>query len=62
MRLADRLPSPDDLRRRAPAMGGFVFGLALPLVLAGLVAAIFSGGLSDVRGAPPQAYVIETFE
>jgi hypothetical protein len=49
-RLRDRLPDPQTLRRRAPAIAGFAFGVLLPLVLAGTVSAARHGGLSDNAG------------
>jgi hypothetical protein len=53
MRLADRLPSAATLSRRRGAIGGFATGVAFPLLLAGLVLAMQTGGLSD-GGPRPQ--------
>ncbi len=44
-----RLPRPIPL-------AGFAFGVALQLVLLGLVHASFAGGLSDRAAAPPPVY------
>ncbi len=46
------------LHARRVALAGFACGIALPLVLAGLVLAPFDGGLSDSRAAPPAAFFI----
>lgn len=56
--LARRLPTAESLRRRAPAIAGFFFGAALQLVLAGIVAAAHSGGLSDTSVARPSVYIL----
>ncbi|MFN3970536.1 MAG: hypothetical protein ACK4L4_04070 [Gemmobacter sp.] len=52
-----RLPSADRLPRPA-ALLGLAFGVALPLVLAGMVHAVMSGGLSDTRAQPEPAYIV----
>ncbi|MFN4158471.1 MAG: hypothetical protein ACK4GO_08730 [Gemmobacter sp.] len=52
-----RLPSADRLPRPA-ALFGLAFGVALPLVLAGVVHAVMSGGLSDTRAQPEPAYIV----
>ncbi|MFN6979983.1 MAG: hypothetical protein ACK4OP_17770 [Gemmobacter sp.] len=52
-------PSSRTLARRAPAIGGFLAGIALPLVLAGVLLAALGGGLSDSREPPPPVYTVD---
>jgi hypothetical protein len=53
-----RLSSFRRLATRAPALAGFAFGIALPLLLAGVMQAAIGGGLSDSRTPPAQAYTV----
>lgn len=58
-RRLDRLASLFDPARNGPRLAGFVIGAAVPLLLAGVVAAAFGGGMSDSMGAGSQSYIIE---
>lgn len=53
-----RLPSLRRLAARMPALAGFAFGIALPLVLAGVFHASSGGGLSDNRTPPAPVYTV----
>lgn len=57
MRLLDRFPDSDTLYRRRGAIWGFVAGVAVPLLLAGLFLVSFRGyGIADEPPHPPQVY------
>ena len=49
----------DTLPPAAARIGGFAVGVLLPLLLAGLFAVAFGGGLSDTPAAPEPVYIIE---
>lgn len=48
-----------DPNRAGPRFAGFLFGIALPLVCADVVFAVYHGGLSDTRATAAPVYVIE---
>ncbi len=48
-----------DPARGGPRLAGFLFGIALPLVLVAVISAASQGGLSDTRTPPAPVYVIE---
>lgn len=57
MPLFRRLPDAETLHRRRGAIAGFVTGIALPLMLAGLVLVSFRGyGIADEPPQGPQVY------
>jgi hypothetical protein len=49
----------DSLPPAAARIGGLATGILLPLLLAGLFAVAFGGGLSDTQTAPEPVYIIE---
>lgn len=56
-RILRRLPDPDALHRRRGAFAGFAAGVAVPLLLAGLVLVSFRGyGITEDAPTPPQVY------
>ena len=58
MRILDRLPDAETVHRRRGAIAGFVAGIFVPLVLAGLLLVSFRGyGIAD---EPPQMPPIYT--
>jgi hypothetical protein len=56
--LLDRLPDTAWLHRHRAKLAGFLAGAALQLVLAGLVATAFGGGLSDSYVPVPSVYTL----
>ena len=57
MRLIRRLADAETLHRRRGAIAGFIVGVAVPLMLAGLVLVSFRGyGIADTPPVPPQVY------
>ena len=56
-RIVDRLPDPETLHRRRGAIAGFVAGIAVPLLLAGLFLVSFRGyGIADQPPEMPPVY------
>jgi hypothetical protein len=53
---AMRLPDAAWFHRHRGKFAGFAFGLLTPLVLAGMVSAVFTGGLSDQPALAPSVY------
>lgn len=52
-----RLPDAETLHRRRGAIAGFVAGVAMPLLLVGLVLVSVRGyGIADTPPTPPQVY------
>ena len=52
-----RLPDPESFHRRRGAIAGFVAGVAVPLLLAGVFLVSFRGyGIADAPPVPPQVY------
>jgi hypothetical protein len=57
MRFIRGLADPDRLHRRRGAIAGFITGVAVPLMLAGLLLVSFRGyGIADDAPVPPQVY------
>lgn len=56
--LASRLPDAAWFHRHRAKFAGFASGVALQLVLAGMVTAIHGGGLSDSPSIQPSPYVL----
>ena len=53
-----RLPSQDNLHRRAPALAGFVFGVALMLLGGLFVSTVYTGkGIGYVAPELPVAFI-----
>lgn len=48
-----------DPNRAGPRFAGRLFGIALPLVCAGVVFAVYNGGLSNTRATAAPVYIIE---
>ena len=57
MRILERLPDAEALHRRRGAIAGFVAGIFVPLVLAGLLLVSFRGyGIADDPPQMPPVY------
>ncbi len=55
--ILSRLPDSDALHRRRGAIAGFVSGVAVPLMLAGLIIVSFRGyGITESAPIPEQVY------
>ncbi|MDD9976451.1 MAG: hypothetical protein OXQ30_01770 [Boseongicola sp.] len=55
--MLEKFPSVESLRRKRGAIAGFTAGVAVPLMLAGLLLVSFRGyGIMDDAPVPPQVY------